>query len=272
MQLSLGMVQRDFIIGGISSGHLRGLDQHVPAQSAVKPAATLVQRYVRRGHLDLVGLTREVLIALRGPLGAAERALFLVRLLSELTGEARGLVAFNVVTRLTPIERNHIGRAGLLALDAAFAEADESLREVARRALAGPLRLARRAPRLLAGSVFIYAEAVSAEVVEQASQRLHRRSPGGVFFIAAVDDARLSPQDWTELLQAEARLSHDATLARFADTAAANRRTLMSEREFWQKESPIGRTLAWIIDWVWREMTGDDPMPDPRGTATGAMG
>ncbi len=256
-----GVARRDFIIGALCGGErVREIE---PAPGPSCDGASLARTHRRGGLVDLTALVRDALARLRALSSPGERALLLVRLLPELPVDARSQVALAVATHLAPFELRRIGRAGLLALEAACAFLEPEWRESAQRLLAPALEARPRATRRVVGEALLCAEGLDRELVARAILGLRDRPCGGVVFVAATGE-QLPLEAWSELLSAEARLGDDAQLARFAALARAGQCRLTAEKALEAPPPLLRRALGALAAWWEREAYGEAAPPASR--------
>lgn len=232
-----------------------------PCRPLEARAVALVARSTRGGLCDLLALIRDTLAALRENANPVERALFLVRLLPALPGEARGQLALALVTSLRAQELSGIARAGLLALDEACAPLDPPWAETAR-ALLAPALAARPRPVEVAGTL-LCAEGVSPRVSAWARSKLQARGPNfdSVVVIASAASMPASAEEAADLLAAEARLTGDSTLAQLA---ALRRVEVISETSLAPEPSRWRRALAALVAAAKAQWSGEEPEPTRR--------
>ena len=260
-------MERDFVISG-----LHGLDapQAEPLQTARRTREALARKHRRRAQVDFGALVRDVLTALRASVSPGERALLVVHVLGWLEVEDGAQLAQVVATRLTPVELQRIGRAGLLSLTHAAAHLDPAWRETVQALLAPALAARPRATRKLVGEVLLCTEGVERTDVARAVLHLRTQpaSPS-VLFVAAVDDESLTRDEWVSLLTHEARLTGDVQLSRYAALAQRGQVRLVAETALPAPTSVLLRLARRVRTWFENELYGDAAVPSRRHLTAG---
>jgi len=253
-------MERDFVIGG-----LLGVEtpQAESLQTAQRTREQLARRHRRRAQVDVAALVRDVLTALRVPGSPGERALLLVHVLGWLPPEPAGQLAQAVTSRLTPVELRHVGRAGLLALADAAAHLAPAWREAVLDLLAPALEARPADTRQLMGDVLVCAEGTRPGVARAVLRLRGKLREPSVLIVAATDDAAVTLDDWVSLLSAEAKLTGDAQLARFAALAQHGQVKVVSEQALPAPASRVAQGLAYAWAWV-KALAYDEELPAPR--------
>lgn len=196
--------------------------------------------------MDLSGVFRDTLAQMRAHGTPATRALTLVQLLPELPCDARGQLALALSMSLHAHELRGIARAGLLALDDACALVAPPLQSTARALLAAPLA-ARPRPSVHRGTLWCAEGLTSSEVGACAAWRGTPEASTRVLFVVSAADGPVSEEEAADLLAAEARLSDDASLMRFAVLASGGGLRVVPEAAVRPPPSLMHRVLAKVL-------------------------